>query len=76
MTQNTRRRERWVEKPQRRNTESVDPSVETRMQVVMCQRSVIQPMITQPKTVAMLIRISVRAETLFDAPRLFAYVGR
>lgn len=76
MKQNTRSRERCVEKPQRRKIDSVDPIVETRMHVVMCQRSTIQPITMHPKTVAMLIRISVSAETLFDAPRLFAIVGR
>lgn len=65
-----------VENPQRRKTESVDPTVDKKMHVVICQRSTIPPMTTQPKTAATLIMMRVRAATGLDAPRVLAYVGR
>lgn len=74
--QKSRRTGILVEKPQSRKTESVEPMVDTRMQVVMCHRSTIPPIATQPNTAATLIRMSVSAATLFDAPIDLAYVGR
>jgi hypothetical protein len=76
MKQKTRSRDRCVEKPQRRKTDSVDPIVVIEMHVVTCHRSTDQPMNTHPQAAAMLIKVTVSAETVFDAPRLFAYVGR
>lgn len=76
MKQKIRSSDRWVEKPQRRKTASVDPIVVMETHVVTCQRSTDQPINTHPNPAAMLLRVSVSAETLFDAPRLFAYVGK
>jgi hypothetical protein len=57
-----------VEKPHNRNTESVEPMVEMRMQVVTWQRSTRLPMAMQPKTDAMLNMMIVRAEMELLAP--------
>jgi len=65
-----------VEKPQSRNIDAVEPSVERRIQVVTSYLSTIEPMMMQPNTLAMLKRMIVSAERDGVAPSWRAYVGR
>lgn len=65
-----------VLKPQMRKTESVEPMLEIRMQVVTWKRSTRWPMITQPMVDVTLKRMRGRAERLAEAPSWRANDGR
>lgn len=52
--------------------DNVEPSVEIRMQVDTCQRSMISPMNTQPNTLVTLNRTTGRVEREALAPRVSA----
>ena len=76
MKQNMSSGGREVLKPQIKNTESIAPMVEMRMAVVTCVRSTILPMLMDPMTAAIFMRMMGRAETALLKPRAFVYVGR
>lgn len=57
-----------MENPQMRKTPIVDPTVDTRMQVVTSHLSMMAPITTQPTTEATLKRMTVSACKLVDAP--------
>jgi hypothetical protein len=76
MKQNISSGGKEVLKPQIRKTESIAPIVEMRMAVVTCVRSTMLPILMDPMTAAILMRMIGRAETALLKPRAFVYVGR